>query len=774
MANDDQDEQALENLACLSLATFRLNQTEIELQELRKILHNYLQERPFRDYGTLKPEKTLKSILNLTRSAEHVMIMNDSVCIRLKNQSKLELEYLFFWQPAFEFFIFKENTYDFAKMGHHSEVFDQLIVFNEGPPYVNSCSKNFSRFHCLNDCFKSGFRRSAYFYFTNETGSITLNKPKNRTVRAHEEGENLSIEDYVNKHAGFANLTFVNFQTACFKRCNQKNCKLVYLNPNRHSMQEEVYRFKAKPMISTFDFRLQLVGLASLILDLSFNRLVSLAIQFANSKFRSERAKSFLFYFKILFLIVGLLVCTSLFVRMIIDCKTRIANPARKETTMNLMRPDLIRLCVCIPVNETDYESKTMEEFEETTDGALDDTIERISLVYLGKSMEANWTVTSKVLFKSNLSSFLQRCFQIDIRSSEPQHQVLLSISKLKIKFKPGSHYELFLLAENENLNADSFAYTGQNAFIKRTKKRSRWNGCVDRETVYDHLNCSNRRNCIENCIARRFFDRHQSFSTGSFWQRLVIDKGQFNQSEWSTGRLSFIDSGRISNDEQRCKNQIRPVKLCTESKIDGSVRISQPNDNSKELDLYYNVIRSVEDDPDLYKLIIELLNVLSIVFGLTVPKLLKLFYGYFHGFIRVRANRNHAKFLPLIHLIALTGFSWHAYHIVEVIVNGQLTSSQHYEVAERLPMPEYIFCFQYNTSLIDKNDTLTGNDLEKATREMTAEKIFKSIAYLNNQTDEWIILESNFSTKTLMIESFYFTSSLKWSGFCLPYLGPY
>ena len=53
------------------------------------------------------------------------------------------------------------------------------------------------------------------------------------------------------------------------------------------------------------------------------------------------------------------------------------------------------------------------------------------------------------------------------------------------------------------------------------------------------------------------------------------------------------------------------------------------------------------------------------------------------------------------------------------------------------------VFCLRIDKKLIDVNHQLTGNYLEKLTRNITTESTFKSIAYLN-ESNEWIPFDRN------------------------------
>ena len=204
----------------------------------------------------------------------------------------------------------------------------------------------------------------------------------------------------------------------------------------------------------------------------------------------------------------------------------------------------------------------------------------------------------NKVLFRIQRSG-ISRCFPITVYPMEhlPQYQSLLSISKLKIKFKITSIFNrLFLLTDGENFNRKSFCYSGQTAFRKNIMQRSKSNRkerCVSYRESYPQLNCASRPECVDKCAHRKFVKTHHNISIGfvkSFdYPSTVIDKGLFGGYEWKT---SFPVEETDLNILNECKEEIANLRPCIETKFEKSVTINQPDRHVSEIDLFYEVIR--------------------------------------------------------------------------------------------------------------------------------------------------------------------------------------
>lgn len=413
MADDniDKEEEKFEYIGCVRLKSFLLNRTEIGLQELRRSFHDYLEERfsslSFSRVPTSRP-MFKRSILNRTASA---LVMRDKACLRFfKNRSELhDFNEVANDQSDSISFAFKPDTFDLARMTSSETRFDQVIVNKRGPPY-SDCSKSNLQFHCLNKCFRKRVRLSRYHYDGNETDIvIQLN---------YYTDQNRSIQESERK---------------CFEQCKYvRNCKIVYITQNWvRDETERVFALRAQPVISTFDFGIQLAGLVCLILSLSFNRLLAITIEFADSKFGNRRTKLGLFYLWLFLFALGLLCYAFLLARMIIDYRERLMMPSKKETVRNLVKPpELVRLVACFPVElilsnytkpylpKASYAGMTMRQLEQATNAALNFSLKGITLSYEEKTIKINWDNTAKVLFQTRIDEYgtsLYRCFLLNV-----------------------------------------------------------------------------------------------------------------------------------------------------------------------------------------------------------------------------------------------------------------------------------------------------------------------------------------------------------------------
>ena len=739
-------------LGCCSLGDLSLNKTTYDLQQLRKVLLDRFENKPnphhkdfdYYDYGTSRKkifENGKKFALNRTAAGGY-LILHEMFCLIV--HSGLELVRLSEFLSPLIMFGFKRDSLDLAKIDHPEDHFSQSIVINA------HCSKNYFRFRCLNDCYKTRFRFSGYFFGGNETGSIHLNQSKNQTVKKHER--------------------------YCVTRCRRDACKMVHLAKSEDD-NSRAKKFTVRAVLSAFDFWSQLIGLVCSFAGVSLYQLLSIFIKFICRKWRGTRVKNLLTYLKRSFLLLAQLHYAYLFVKVFLKYKNSLANSETKEITTLLRRPELINMLVCVSVDmilARDYKrneqrrvyfNMTLLEIEKETDRGLDDVLEGVYPDERSRPIPVEWMITTKILFIKH--PWFKRCFQLIVDPAELR-KYPMPFSKLKIKFKrlgenSNNPYDVYLLPDGNAPFSGKGIQFGLNAFKKYIIRRSKWNKkvkCVDYERWYARFKCTNRENCLEHCVHRKFIERHNAVTFGIFYFASVTDRDLFDDAEWSGSRLVENETAFMAVLNE-CSDEIPEGKACMESYLQSIAKIEQHSRYTVEVDLNYEVTSRVDEEPSEYKLTLDLLNLQGIFFGLSVPELLQAIYSFVRikliklkimKITKITKETTNKMVLLLTYLLCLAGFTWHVRYTLITILNGELTYEEHYEIIERVRMPnEITFCLSFNTSSIDKNHKLTGTYLERLTEEMTAERVFKSIAHLK-ESYEWLGLDLG------LVKTFYQT----------------
>ena len=703
-------------LACVELRYLFPNQTEFDLNELRNELYDHFNSSKYFRFGRKLQRRTFELILERTRSGDY-LILNRRVCFNVNEQKELQDIDLFLSNRKVMFAIQRE-TFDFVRLKHPSHSIEQLIVRKKGRPY-SDCDKGNGRFHCLNECFRRHFRLSRYFYYGNETGSILLQfSESNQTIQESER--------------------------ICFSKCKRENCKLVQLivagDLNKSKTVE------AQPVLSAFDFWFRLIGPIISFVNFLFSQFASITTEFIRSRVRRKKVKIGLFPLNLVMIFLSL--AYFIYLWLTLDWQAEMNQLPEIKMTRNLIQQRVVHLAICVDVEmygdfDYGYEGKTMSEIEkQATILALDDALGSIYASDGGRSFPIDWFIHPKILFKDERS--FSRCFRLSVHLN---YTMIPFQPKLTIEFKnDGFRSQIYLLSEEENLNSKSFEYNGRYAFQKRTVKRLNLNeSCVDYKVKY--ANCTGRQNCVERCISRKFVERYNRTTFGSH----LIDRDWFSASEWNTLELMRISLNDRSlyqaaylNASWECEKEIPRETPCNEISFERTVGIPPAGDRTVEIDLQFDILRSVEEIPP--SLLMSLLSIQSIFFGFTILQLFWLIYQL----IRLKWRMRNDKIIWfLICLLALIGCSWKTIGIFNVIVNGELVPTQHYEIAQRVKMPMIVFCFRIDQNLVDKDHKLTGKYLENVTTEMNVESTFKSIAYLN-KSNEWTSLD------LILVERFF------------------
>ena len=747
-------------LACFNLKKIFSNKKTIDLQQLGKDVYayfdNYFSRRFNRFSEKLKKELKInfnKSILNPIKS-KNCFVLRDQFCLILDDRRNFKA-----LSKMPKYYIFKKATYDSLKINELFKNFTQTIVINKE---TSSCLKYDSKLKCLNQCYKRKNRLSKYIYNSNENGIIKIVFEYNSTIKKDEYD--------------------------CSNECKRNGCKLVHFETRKTDVYETKIS-KATFLVSNFEYYAQLIGLICLIVNSSFYQSIPKLILFLNLKTEKikKRIKKLKIIKKVLMkirrikkvkivkklgilkikiqryfnltktmiLLIGLAYFLYYSTTEIKERNNLMKEPKEYESETYIIESETLNLVVCIVtkgITEEHYRRKTMLELEKATDRGFNDLISEIYLQFQNKKSKIDWTLKkNKVFFrKINFGSgnTLLRCFQIEINPHEPKYQSLFGTSKLRIEFKHDD-YELYLMSTEENFNSKSYR-VGEFGFIKKIEKRLKSNekeSCLDYKEAYSY--CNSQQNCIDRCSSVKFVE---SYKNASFYA--IIDKEHFTADQWKNSFINYLwDYSKINKE---CKKEFLK-KDCIGIVFEKNSEYNKAENKIKEIDLYYYVIRKEDEESSIYKLVTDILNMQSVLFGQNVFNLLMMVYYLLKIKLKVKESK---YYLFLIYLICLSGFIYHTYFILDQIANGELLYFAFINIETSMKMPEIIFCFDFDLSQRrnNKNYKLTENYLDELSKEIKIESVFEKVEYLNNKSNEWIGLETpNFTNSEFKIETFYF-----------------
>ena len=713
-----------------------INKTKIDLNQLNQDVHNYFAEikhsmktRFFQDFNEL--------ILVPIRQRE-CLVFRGMFCFPAENESILKRinSFKLLFRGISILIAYKNDTFDLVKTGLFNK-FDQQIVLHKEYPYSN-CIENYSRFHCLNLCFKEKNRLSKYLYRMDETDGI---------IRLDYDNNNTTLKDNENE---------------CFKKCKNDGCKFTYFTKNIDPKKnQKIIIFKAHPAMQSIDYWIQLVGLVFFFTGLSsyqilskfikiqnsstfFNQILTQFIKLIRSKIQRDKLKQRLLNLTKAIIVVIMASCLFYsYIHLIVTYKWNLDEPIKKEISLNLLEPEPISIVICVSLHskifkESIYLNKSLLELEKDTDFWFKETLNGIYIEFQNEIVEAKWTLKSKILFY-----YLSRCFLVDVFPLEPKYQSALLISKLVIKFLH-KEYDTFLLPYRQNFHSNSYSFAINYDFIKKITKLSK--ECENYNRLNSRSPCNSQEECIDRCCNQEFIKNYGNISG---YSGIVIDKDHFTKEQWEK---TFLNDNFDEDMEIRtkCEGQITK-KDCLEVKFERNIKITPIGDEKNiKLDLYYDIIKEIEERPPLYKLILDVMNVQSILFGLNAFKFPVMIY-------RVIKSKFKICLWFITYVACMGGLVYQTYQILNEIINGDLINNFYYTKIDSIEMPEIIFCFNFDKSLIDMNHKLTGNYLDEITKEIRAETVFDTIRYLDNKKNEWITLKSNFASDQFRIEEFFF-----------------
>ena len=703
-----------------------------ELEKLRLLKKSRTSKRPnnYSDFD-LRPSKDtiqIAEILQSTFARNDYYIHMNLICL-IPYETELNQTVRFFNTIPREppsVFIVRKRPFSFFKTDLNYQL---LLLDNEN--YYSNCERQghlrlskvpYSRFECTNQCLKAKRNSAHYFYWADDARLAKLNFSQ---APAAEQGR-------------------------CFAACVEE-CKVDVFLP-RHEIRKKVY--VTELMISPFDYYVTFAGLISLFLNISIQEavlgLTGPALLRLKPLIRNKikHFNALFILFRISTLLICLLISSALYYRLIENFLSKSYDPTRKETTNALLeiRPTM-HLVLCTPLVEyllleDEHTQKrrfnmTFKELEKATNSNLNIHLKGIYFSFLDEQQEVELVHSPKVFFWSGEKNLL-RCFKIQANfknESRLRFKSLLLISKVLVEFeseddKVVGNVKLFLLgSSNESFTTQTVPFDGtaklsqyQSQFSKMARK------CVD----YAYVNCTNRWNCIDVCVNRLFASNHSTLSIYS-----LIDKDQFDEKEWSSLKPD-LTKGHYEEALETCKKQFKKPN-CYDHSFKKSVHIGDRREkDSIQIDLHYELVNVIDEEQSIYKLALAILTIQSIFFGLNAHKLIMITVRFLQTKLDLNGNK---VYRSLTYLICVLCLLCQSALIFVFIVDEQLTNNQYFERPVSIPMPEMVFCFRFERSLIDEHRRLTGNYLEEATGSLTASSIFESFAFLN-ASNEWVHLK--------------------------------
>ena len=228
-------------------------------------------------------------------------------------------------------------------------------------------------------------------------------------------------------------------------------------------------------------------------------------------------------------------------------------------------------------------------------------------------------------------------------------------------------------------------------------------------------------RHHIDRCVLEKFTEKHSNLTIFS-----VVEKSKINRTS-----LAQIYFNRTFDKEilEEC-HKIFTKRSCDVKFF--SIEDKPVNLKNKTFSMYlYYPDHVIHENPHLTLhdlLLNNLLNYLSIFFGLNVSKLFTLLFELLKKLKLLRSPRL-CKYFKIS--ICLLGFAFHGYILLDNAMNGDLVQLETISRFSKMEMPNLIFCFEYDEEKIDPNRKLTYAYLDELTKDLNF-SFFRRLTYLD------------------------------------------
>lgn len=732
---------------CLDLKEFDIyaNKSEVYLPDLKANLIAYWNTPEFHSKFS-DGWDSLAWFFTEQINSKDCFVYKNQICLpmvlnEVRNKGFYEKILSVFDYKTTHFYLYENETFSLINVKSikhiYSSKIDRLVV-RKSLPYKDCRStlngqKYLSR-SCLNNCFKDKLKLGKYYYDLNENTIIQLNYDEN-------------------------NDTIIESEQDCLvNQCTDKNCQL-----DRFLFDDVSFSFKTsrisyyigRSLIPDLDYFIQFIGLILLFINISFYQIFSKIFEFIFTKIK--KSMKMILIFEINMVLIFVIIIIVLLINFLNVYQENTIHPIKKQLMTRLIVPESFYYLICLE-KISKIENKTLSELENDTRGMINNAVKNVYYQFDNHQQKIDYRFTNRVFLTFDYG-YIERCFalRLDPQESIPHYRNLLSIPKLTIELNKIEKNEdnlmfsnFYLLPDDQVFNSKSYEHLNNVNFVKnKIKRSSKDDKCLKvrysqkRQKVFK---CKNQFDCLEKCRLRSVFR-----NTSKILTYRVFDNFYLADKLWKNIIIKGLTEIVDEDVEKKCRERFEK-KECEENYFEGKIfSINSVDEFKREIDLYYDVIETIEEEPSKSKIILDVLNVQSILFGLNAMNL----FLKISGVLNLKYNlkiKNHF----IIHIILCAiGFCIHSYIIFNEIINSDLIKSQHYEMQNQIDPPDIVLCIPFNQKTIENP---TYRDLDNITKDLKAEKIFEKISYLN-KLNKWIIIDQslNFTDENLGINTFYF-----------------
>ena len=381
-----------------------------------------------------------------------------------------------------------------------------------------------------------------------------------------------------------------------------------------------------------------------------------------------------------------------------------------------------------------------------------------IEISYGYNNINFSLIFSTNVIFKNSTfddQDFLSRCYRMEFEIREElKYKNILPLSILKLEFNV-KNWQVYLIERNRPFTSNLVNFKGLFFIRKRSKissKTSKKSNCVD-YSEETNSKCLNRRHCIDQCINKKFYEEYNSLTIHS-----VINKDEL-ESEFNLTQVKFNETKdlKIEND---CINSFnRPD--CNDVLFEENLEYTCLTDDYQlYIKLNYENLEEKEFEQSLIKLFLDLMNLLSIFFGLNAIGILLIALSNLKRFLKLEWYKISKIFVIVVCSIM---FLLNIILVFKSIIKDDLIKNEYFTKLDEYNLPNTIYCFKYDDSKTDKNTKLTGEYLDQLTSDLTFKSVFNEIIYYNKgYSNSMDIDRLNYTTKS----NFYSNSEISLNHF--------
>lgn len=361
------------------------------------------------------------------------------------------------------------------------------------------------------------------------------------------------------------------------------------------------------------------------------------------------------------------------------------------------------------------------------------------------------------------------KCFSYNVAFNEFTFQRIFRMTSVRFLML-NEYFSHFTITENNRFpnfrDHKLFASCNLHRMVKKIENFT--TDCRNYDTYYQNLKCTNRYECIDNCIKWEYAGQFKKIPFTSIYREGELIKDKNGNSVLRTETFTSQHNLIYREIKEMCEKKFR----AEECERGDYVNVQ----SCSEEDFYFRIIliklylsslvELKKDKYSFWEIFNQVTTLLSVLFGFSVPSIFK--YLIKSVILVFKTNINSKRLKRKIRAFLFIVMCYNFNQILTRASENNPVPNTLYSAFDTFRLPRVTTCATYDFNKIYDNynrlnKNLTGYDLDKETENIQIEKIYKRISFYSLSLEKIdlefkdLVKNQSFKSFNISFNRFYF-----------------